>query len=567
LDSASSAIEVAAGDLWNWVKSEWNDVETFVVQEGEDAWHFICTIAGEVYDAILDCVASVVNAIEFVFNKIKVSIEELIAWLGFLFEWQDILRTHNVLKNLFFQYAKKIVTDIGSTQTSLNSAISGIEAQIDSWAGLEDDGTTIGTSQQSATNPPGGNSPQANWALQHTSNNLTSATTPDADPINANSSLIDQLQEIAENEGQDILTAMNQVKTEVFDVVSSLTPAQAVKKLVAIVGDLILNTAENFLDLLLDLIQSLVSGLVDVLTAPIDIPILTPIYKLITNGSSLSILDLMCLVGAIPATVIYKVVVGSTPFPDNSTTTSIINAPDWNTLAGVIAPKTSSANVKALKQKDSAVTRVARAQELDISEEDVLNVISSVLDFLAFPAAVVVASCGLIKATGISSLAVRKVAFAGYCFYCGPDIESLFADPGVWYNEYNIFIAELSIGKAYIDNLTSAADNTGWNDWGSPIVEAVINTVWLAPPIGAFVAARDSGDGDKQSTIDGFVANLLFDIGGMLTPLTSEKIDIQVFGPEAGPAVLAGGLVATTICALGYGGLTLRTGIDLLEGD
>jgi hypothetical protein len=35
-----------------------------------------------------------VNAVEFVFSKIEVFFEDLIKWLGFIFQWGDILRTH-----------------------------------------------------------------------------------------------------------------------------------------------------------------------------------------------------------------------------------------------------------------------------------------------------------------------------------------------------------------------------------------------------------------------------------------------------------------------------------------
>ena len=92
------SISIAAGDLFNYLKSAWEDVESFAVQEAEGLYHFLAKIGDKVYNAILDCVSAVVGAVEFVFNQIKVFIEELIAWLGFLFDWADIKRTHGVMK-------------------------------------------------------------------------------------------------------------------------------------------------------------------------------------------------------------------------------------------------------------------------------------------------------------------------------------------------------------------------------------------------------------------------------------------------------------------------------------
>jgi len=60
-------------------------------------WHFFVEA---IYKVVVDCISAVVRAVEFVFHKIKVFSEDLIKWLGFIFEWQDILRTHQVVKKI-----------------------------------------------------------------------------------------------------------------------------------------------------------------------------------------------------------------------------------------------------------------------------------------------------------------------------------------------------------------------------------------------------------------------------------------------------------------------------------
>jgi hypothetical protein len=61
----------------------------------------------------------VFNAIEFVFNKLKTVFEDLVAWLGVLFNWDDILRTHRVIKNELKSRAKACVNSIDLLRSSV----------------------------------------------------------------------------------------------------------------------------------------------------------------------------------------------------------------------------------------------------------------------------------------------------------------------------------------------------------------------------------------------------------------------------------------------------------------
>ncbi|KAJ5204371.1 uncharacterized protein N7498_005250 [Penicillium cinerascens] len=52
------------------------------------------------YHAAIDCYNAIAGAIEFVRNKIEVAFAKLVPWLGFIFNWSDIKRTHLVMKNI-----------------------------------------------------------------------------------------------------------------------------------------------------------------------------------------------------------------------------------------------------------------------------------------------------------------------------------------------------------------------------------------------------------------------------------------------------------------------------------
>ena len=74
-------IMIDAGDLFQYLKSAWDVVKSFVVQEAEGFYHFLATIDNKVYNAVLDSISAVVGAVEFVFQQIKVAFEDLVAWL------------------------------------------------------------------------------------------------------------------------------------------------------------------------------------------------------------------------------------------------------------------------------------------------------------------------------------------------------------------------------------------------------------------------------------------------------------------------------------------------------
>jgi hypothetical protein len=555
--SVGQAIEIGAGDFFNFLKNAWADVENFVVQEAEGFYHFIATIAGKVYSAILDSVSAVVGAVEFVFNQIKVFFEELIAWLGFLFDWDDIKITHSVIKNILKQFGKQLVTAIDSVETSIDNAFITLENQINSWAGVQDPGETVGTRQQTGSSAPGISSPQTNWAMYHTNNGMSDSSTS-YNPPNTGSSTLDQLLSdlvaLVENEEEYIKTTVDQIKSQVVDQFFSLSPVQVIKKVIGIASDLILKTARNLIVKVIDIIKIVISGFLDLLDAPIDIPILSSIYKYI-SGDQLSILDLVCLVGAIPGTIIYKIFTGQTPFPNDSNTQALINAPDFATLQNLLNPKTPSpakpspptvhptvaaaltteqpgkpspASSHPQIQSLSSVHVLAAADQAappvqtESSAPSGLDTINKICNILAFPGSLLVANCAIKKhqTEGLPSTSIRAIAAASYLLYVAPDISGAFYSSTEWYVQMNYAITIVATVKTWADNTVILSNYSNWNDYASPILESIINATWLTTAIAPIVANTSP----KASDWCSMGANLAFDIGGVITFLTIKKI-------------------------------------------
>ena len=79
------SILVDLGDLFSWLESGIESVIDFVEDAAEGVWYLVATIAGQIYHGVLDCVEKIVAAVTWIYNAIKVVIEDIIAFLEFLF--------------------------------------------------------------------------------------------------------------------------------------------------------------------------------------------------------------------------------------------------------------------------------------------------------------------------------------------------------------------------------------------------------------------------------------------------------------------------------------------------
>lgn len=520
-------IEIAAGDLFNFLQSAWADVSSFVVQQAEGFYHFLATIGGKIYDAILDCVSAVAGAVEFVLNQIEVAFEKLVAWLGFLFDWDDIKLTHSVLKNMIRQFGNKVVSSMDSMETSIENAFINLENEINSFTGVTDPGELIGTRQQAASATPGANSPQSNWAVQHTNNGMGDAQTTYADPTSTSSTLTQlmaDLEGLVTDEVSYMATTVTQIKTQVIDQISTMTPVDAIKKILGIASDLILKSARNIIVKLIDIVKLMISELLNMLDAPINIPIISPMYKTIT-GSDLSFLDLVAFVGAIPATIMYKLVAGKAPFPNDATTAALIAAPDFATLSSVMmgatAPAAPQSKLVSGIHSEMKTTAVSKW----VPDAGITNTVSIVLNYAALAGSILVVATSVQKrGTAVATTPVRAIAAISYIVFVGPDIVGAFSQSTEWFVIMNDVITIIATGKTWLDNVPYFAGNKGWSDTVSPILESIINICWLPTAIAPIATLYVDKQTPQATDWIGMIANLFFDVGGAITAGSSEEI-------------------------------------------
>jgi hypothetical protein len=503
-----NAIDAFAGDIFKWLENAWNEVEQFVVKVIDGVTHFFIEIGDAVYHFIMQCINDVVHGIQFILNKIEAGFEKLVQWVGFIFSWSDIIRTHNVLKNIFTQYSNYCVDNISSYKQTLLDTLSTIKQEIDQWADIPAVPGTIAGNSASSPAMPGKDSPQSHWAVYHTKGNVAGASsTFDAafggDPLLL---AITALCTALEDEESDFKTVVNDLKTEVIDQIGTLSASDLIKNLLDIIANLVIDTVGNIIGAVVDIITALVAGVVDALTTPLDIPVISYIYQKFT-GSDLTLLDLTCLIVSIPVTIIYKLIKEETPFPDDSFTQSLINATDYTTIQNLYA----GASSLAVTDDDSATP---------------VQIITLSLAISGYFGSIAMIIMTGVKAVAPQNATVCTIYALAYLPYIAPNIAITKPSTQAWYVDMDEIITVVSVIKTFADitlykydkdDPEASAALTKWAN-ASPYVELIINVIWEVPTIGFIYNNQDGG------TVAGFLGNTCFNVGGILSPVSDDEV-------------------------------------------
>ncbi|KAF7173266.1 hypothetical protein CNMCM5623_005493 [Aspergillus felis] len=549
LSTPADAIFTVAGDLFCFLKDAWEDVKEFVVRKTSEFWEILVFIGGKVYKALLNSVSAVYSAIEFLFNKIKVFFEKLVAWLGFMFNWGDILRSHRVAKNMIKLYAGRAVDKIDDLRKNVQTGFEDLRSFINgnSWQSLQDGGETIGQQQKGNTSRlSGADSPQSNWIVYHTNNGLTSAESEPRGAFyamnkGAAQSLLEILEDAFNEEKENLNEAMEALRERVIYRIHDMSPIQAIQECLKILGTFLVGATEIIVLKLLDLVKLFVSALLDLLDAPLNIPIISPIYKWITDGDQLSCLDLVCLVTAIPGTLIYKLATNSVPFPDDPFTQSLIDASTFSEFSALLLEPHSSMVSFAANAPDQAAEAPSGAKRL-----------TTYLKVSAIWVGAVSVGFAALKREGeISGQAVNYFAVALWFAEKAPGISANFPwPPGKWVIVGDIMMM-VGLCKVLVDNIgfPFIERNPVWKDFISPGAGTILSAVALVPAIAGYAEKKKY----KLSDHVGLTGSLVSCCGGMLSMFTPVKL----WGPQISAAAIA----ISAGCSLTSSGMTAGSGV------
>src|SRR5262249_11729732 len=152
--------------------------------------------------------------------------------------------------------------------------------------------------------------PQSNWGLHQLKSNAASGSTtaqPNQGILGDIESIIEPLVAALEREQEVFNAAYTSFKSDIIDQIHQLSFKELIEAVIAIIADALLESIENVLLAAIDVLIALTEGVIDALNATIDIPVISWLYNQVA-GVDLSLMDLTCLVAAIPVTIGYKLI-------------------------------------------------------------------------------------------------------------------------------------------------------------------------------------------------------------------------------------------------------------------
>lgn len=339
--NGGNGIVISIGDLFQWLKTGVAHVIEIIKDAATDTWHFIAKVGGNIYRAILDTVEAVVGAIEWVFKAIKTTIKDLIRFVQFLFEWDDIRRTKDVMSNVARLYIRAQVDTLPVAKKMFNAEIDSLKKSLDQWAGIDTSSLGNAVSKpalSSASNPAKGQTSGSQLLAHHFRNNAGNLTVQGdkhtLDGIgDVVQDVIDNLLGALSKEGKVLSGTYTQLQNLAKDF-HSMSVADVLKRLISILNDTVLDSTRVVVDVLMDVLYHLAQPAIDLIDTKIHIPVISDILDAI-GVPDISFLDLLTWIAAVGFTVVYKIAEGHAPFPDSNDTKSITSATSWSELSAL----------------------------------------------------------------------------------------------------------------------------------------------------------------------------------------------------------------------------------------
>jgi hypothetical protein len=330
------------GDLGDLVESVFEGVVSAftytisVISTGiEAALTFMINGVEYVWNFTVDLVEQAFAIVEAIFAAVGVAFDSLVSWLGFLFDWQDILRTKAAVAWSIQQTLPLMTNVVSLIQQYAVSGITTLKSQLQSSVqtvlnALGPNQSIAALNGQYATQPaPFDGAAGTNIVLNGFIANAGAATLPSAlqsgaaagsvpDPV---SNLVNLLQAQVAPNGQFVQsvgfanasTYFSQIAAQPDQLVQ-LTFAGLLSALEG-VAEAALDLAQSVVDEICAAIGTLVDWFLQLLTEPLNIPFVSTLYETyISPGNPLTAMDLFSLMVAIPLTVAYKLGQGTAPF-------------------------------------------------------------------------------------------------------------------------------------------------------------------------------------------------------------------------------------------------------------
>ncbi len=317
------------------VTQAWNKAKHFVVKTWDEAKkdlkqvaHFVEVTVADDLNAIgkwvIKTVKDVVTHVVAFLKKIGTLIKDVINFLRALFDWPVTLEIHDVLRETINQNLQGLKADLQKVlPQEAKRAFADAKKALDKALGATGSGgggalrgyghQASGTSAKVLSHAGSNKSHYLHHKIREHGHGHRSVPrdpfrqAPTGDPPFGEIGALTSQGDLNLNQAFQQLVGDLQALLDQPGGLTALTPHE----LLSLVEDLLtllLDLAEDVTLAIMYICELLVAGIKDLLNQEIHIPFISDLYKLITGGDSLTILDVLCLLVAIPVHLVGAVI-------------------------------------------------------------------------------------------------------------------------------------------------------------------------------------------------------------------------------------------------------------------
>lgn len=333
-----NAIASVAGDvleaMWNGVQKVTQIIIDTTTKVVNGVAQVIVYLGEQIVSFVIRTIGDILSLINWIFEVITVGLEKLIKWLGFIFSWDDILNTHEVISYLSTETVAYYGAVLDNAADDVRRLFDKLIVKVRTMPALQVPGeqdsnlfalqtkaAQLATPEQMQTvndinNSPGGSF--STYQLMH--GGTLTGTSPDED--NVSSPIEAFFKDVLEPTLKDLFKNIKGTVQDLIDLVHSdnLTVNNVLK---VFTSDFMVTLLEAMRDIIagfIDALSDTIAWLNEILIDTLPIPFVSGLYSLITQGSPFTILDGLSLLFSIPATIGYKLMNGQAPFSDDDVT-------------------------------------------------------------------------------------------------------------------------------------------------------------------------------------------------------------------------------------------------------
>lgn len=368
--SSAGGLLKKIGDLVRSAAAAIAKVVDVVVQEAKATMRLIIDGVAYVFQAVVEFIEDVFDMVELFFAQVKVFFKKLYEWLAWMFSWKDIRNTQDMLSysidqilEFLEQAAPKLKVLVNANFATLQNNLPAMIQQAEQAVGP----TTVGGYEQKNAEPnPQYEAASSNnffsneFVLNYTKGTgLTSLQALTAsDPI---TDFMQQFSTFATSlvSGADwgpVQNSLTQLGSNPDNLFTQGLP-DLLEKLGQVLLQAVVSGLQSLVSSLFDLAAEAVGYFRDALKQEWNIPFVSKFYTYITGGGTLTVRNLVTLMTAIPATLLYKLVYGRAPFPDDQSMQDFKAALDADVLlaASGLGNAAQRARARQLGDPSSAV--------------------------------------------------------------------------------------------------------------------------------------------------------------------------------------------------------------------